>query len=101
MKRYGKMSYVPAIDAAAEMLNCLPGEVPARVEALLERERVRPASEPPDTYREVLVQNGNRVEFAIYDSGMWIGRIIHGRAVGYYDVRGWWELPGVEKEVRE
>ena len=69
-----------------------PGEAVKKVQAMVEGFS---PNDPPDTYREVLVLNGDRMEIAIYDHGAWIGHLRLGSPPVYCDVRAWWELPGV------
>jgi len=92
-------NYVPAITAAAKLLDCLPGEVPKRVEALLERQRMRPASEPPNDNRDVFISVQNQWRrIGYWHNGTWWCFGSSGLGT-QYQVTAWWELPPVPEEL--
>lgn len=81
----------PAIDRAAEMLNCLPGEVPEKLRGLVEG---YPADEPPDNDRDVLIldDTGYGLWRGWCNSGHWRRYTDANQSVGTTVLR-WWELP--------
>jgi len=92
------MIFEPAIDRAARLLKCLPGQVPAAIETLLERGRMRLVSEPPAINKDVLLYDvyGNRFVGYLHRDGTWCSDALGD--VWPYGVVGWWELPpGPEK----
>jgi len=87
------------IDQISEMLNCPPGQVPERVAELLERQRARPASEPPPDKETVLTlvrwSDGSVATITnhwIADLGLW-------SRIGNKEVVRWWPLPPMTEEM--
>lgn len=81
---------MPDIDEICKLLDCTPGEAPGRVRELLYG---KPASEPPDSYRYVIVQldSGNRhIGWYEYPCDVW-----HAARRRGVNVVRWWELPSV------
>jgi len=97
-----KIDYRPAIDRAAELLDCLPGQVPERVAMLIERLKTSPGDHPPSDTRDVLCYDcdGFHLGFYAHELQQWYFYIPGEGSEPCPEIYYWWELPVMAKEKK-